>query len=103
MSGSSFRKFEHSNGIVDIVFDCPGCNFPHSFRVAGIPSPWIWNGDLDRASFSPSLLVRFGDGPGDKRCHSFVSGGRIQFLADCTHSLAGKTVDVPFIPEPEGT
>ncbi len=102
MTDFPFRIFEHENGSIDIVFDCPGCNFPHSFRVAGIPSPWIWNGDLDRATFSPSLLVRFGDGPGDKRCHSYVRDGQIRFLDDCSHSLAGQTVKVPFIPEPEG-
>lgn len=28
-------------------------------------------------------------------CHSFVTDGRIQFLGDCTHSLAGQTVDLP--------
>ncbi|WP_019573378.1 DUF6527 family protein [Curvibacter lanceolatus] len=30
-----------------------------------------------------------------KRCHSFVTDGRIQFLSDCTHELAGQTVDLP--------
>jgi len=28
-------------------------------------------------------------------CHSYVTDGRIQFLADCTHALAGLTVDLP--------
>lgn len=28
-------------------------------------------------------------------CHSFVVDGRIQFLSDCSHSLAGQTVDLP--------
>lgn len=28
-------------------------------------------------------------------CHSFVTDGKIQFLADCTHELAGKTVPLP--------
>jgi len=30
-----------------------------------------------------------------KRCHSFVTDGRIQFLSDCTHEMAGQTVDLP--------
>jgi len=30
-----------------------------------------------------------------ERCHSFVTDGRIQFLADCTHALANQTVDLP--------
>ena len=28
-------------------------------------------------------------------CHSFVTDGRIQFLADSNHALAGQTVDLP--------
>lgn len=28
-------------------------------------------------------------------CHSFVVDGSIQFLADCTHALAGQTVPIP--------
>jgi hypothetical protein len=31
------------------------------------------------------------------RCHSFVTDGRIQFLSDSTHALAGQTVDLPEI------
>lgn len=27
-------------------------------------------------------------------CHSFVTDGKIQFLSDCTHDLAGQTVDM---------
>ena len=34
----------------------------------------------------------------DTVCHSFVTDGRIQFLGDCTHSLAGQTVDLPEFP-----
>ncbi len=28
-------------------------------------------------------------------CHTFVTDGRIQFLGDCTHVMAGQTVDLP--------
>lgn len=66
------------------VIQCPGCNEPHSFQVGR----WAFNGDTDRPTFSPSLVVA---GPGP-RCHSFVTDGHIQFLADCTHSLVGQTV-----------
>lgn len=27
-------------------------------------------------------------------CHSFVRNGKIEFLSDCTHELAGKTVEL---------
>ena len=35
-----------------------------------------------------------------KACHSFVVDGRMQFLGDCTHSLAGQTVPIPEWPHP---
>ncbi len=28
-------------------------------------------------------------------CHSFVRDGRIEFLGDCTHKLAGQTIELP--------
>ncbi len=34
-------------------------------------------------------------GTGSVRFHSFVVDGHIQFLGDCTHELAGQTVDIP--------
>lgn len=48
-----------------------------------------FNGDTEKPTLSPSLLVR-----GSKRCHSFVKGGMIQFLADCDHPLANQTVEL---------
>lgn len=77
------------------VFHCPGCGYGHPFEVdAKIDGGgWIWNGSLVIPTFQPSLLVNK-DYP-DKRCHSYVTDGRIQFLSDCFHSLAGQTVDLP--------
>ncbi len=98
-------------------FQCPGCGYSHS-----VNQTWAFSGDLDRPTFSPSVLVTSGHfcahhKPGDdcwctfyadpenadvtdRRfqcgvCHSFVRDGRIQFLGDCTHELAGQTVDLP--------
>lgn len=31
-------------------------------------------------------------------CHSFVTDGFIQFLADCKHAMAGQTVPLPAWP-----
>lgn len=115
-------------------FKCPGCQDMHTLPVTGWLPPgynthfvaesaqWTFNGDLDRPTFTPSILVRSGhytsqhkDGEGcwcdfEQRfgkpvqykcyiCHSFVTDGRIQFLPDCTHKLAGQTVDLPDILE----
>lgn len=86
-----------------LVFFCPGCQYDHPFYVApqrsepradGSPAPlWEWNGSMEVPTFNPSLLV-FGMIP-EKRCHSFVRDGKIQFLEDCFHSLKGKTVEIP--------
>ena len=60
---------------------------------------WQFNGDLDQPTLAPSILSRFDWGPKREArvCHSFVRAGRIEFLSDCTHALAGQTVDLPEI------
>lgn len=80
----------------------------HGIQHGAGPGPrWGWNGDMDRPTFTPSVLVRWSepsnapeefDNPAKdvkKVCHSFVTDGRIQFLSDSTHALAGQTVDIP--------
>ena len=71
-----------------LVFHCPGCGCDHGFD-----SKWSWNGSLEAPTFAPSLLCN-PDHP-EYRCHSFVVDGRIQFLSDCYHALAGQTVEIP--------
>ncbi|WP_044871971.1 DUF6527 family protein [Pseudomonas sp. LFM046] len=93
-----------------LFFHCPGCDGLHGVRIGvGAGPRWDWDGNVHRPTFSPSVLVRTGRAvdpsfvpePGDppEVCHSFVRGGQIQFLDDCTHALAGKTVDLPVLPE----
>jgi len=105
-----------------VAFWCPGCNTAHGIPVGA--GGWAGPGDVDRPTFQPSILVRSGHhashykpgqpcwcsyyaenppAPGERRfecsiCHSFVTDGRIQFLSDCTHKLAGQTVDIPEFP-----
>jgi len=70
----------------------------HALNVDHPARPrWTWNGDLVRPTFSPSLLVtwEWGEERTKKVCHSFIRDGRIQFLGDCTHAQAGRTVDLP--------
>ena len=82
-----------------IAFRCPGCGMPHQVRVEGdAPGPrWTWDGNAAAPTISPSILVSWTHGEANepRRCHSFVRGGRIEFLADCTHALAGQTVPIP--------
>ena len=91
-----------------LFFKCPGCKMVHGISHGPGPGPrWGWNGNVEKPSFTPSVLVTWSepsDNPGEfddaskdlkKVCHSFVTDGRIQFLGDCTHALAGQTVDLP--------
>jgi len=75
-----------------LCFHCPGCECDHAFTM-GSGRGWTWNGSSEAPTFSPSLLCNQHDP--DSRCHCFVTDGRIRFLADCHHSLAGQTVDMP--------
>lgn len=97
-----------------VWFWCAGCNTHHAIN----PKGWTWNGDTERPTFSPSVLVRGSvltaeglamvdrhepppDGQYPSRdtvCHSFVRDGQIQYLSDSTHHLAGKTVPMEPLP-----
>lgn len=89
------------------VFRCPACGSSHFTNDI----LWQFNGDQDRPTFLPSIKVT-GKRPitddeatrimaGEKLdipgfvCHSYVTDGKIQFLDDCTHALAGQTVELP--------
>lgn len=79
-----------SNGIYFI--ECPGCNVMHPIHVGEQHKiRWGFNGDIDSPTFTPSLMVNAGS---KRQCHSFIVGGEIQFLSDCHHDLAGKTVSL---------
>ena len=74
-------------------FWCPGCDYSHAFTVLENGKGWTFNGDLEKPTFSPSLLCN--QSHPESRCHSFVKDGMIQFLNDCHHKLAGQTVPLP--------
>lgn len=103
-----------------LSFMCPGCKQTHTIKHRGDAGlTWSWNGNAEYPTFSPSILVRGTkltdkgehdiedwrkagcpkrDQPFDsvaRVCHSFVTDGKIQFLTDSTHELAGQTVDLP--------
>jgi hypothetical protein len=95
-------------------FVCPGCGHRHVVQTEPTEyrqSAWGFNGNLERPTFTPSLLVTSGhyvqgqpqppdciycneDTGSCYRCHSFITDGKIQFLGDCTHAFAGQTVDL---------
>jgi hypothetical protein len=96
----------HADGSETLYWRCPGCNYGHSATVKrGVNSNsqtkvWGWNGSVERCTLAPSY-VSWNDEHVDPedgfvfpamRCHVFITDGQIQFLSDCTHGLAGKTV-----------
>ena len=105
-----------------IAFWCPGCDEAHQIAVGDGPGArWSWNGDAEKPVFGPSILVtgtewltdaehaRMMRGesiePRPRRCHSFIgcngaAPGQIVFLGDCTHALAGQTINIPDWPTP---
>lgn len=90
------------------VFYCPGCETTHAVNSNPNGPSWAYNGDAASPTFRPSILITVrwsADDPTEKDevCHSFVTAGRIQFLNDCTHALAGQTVDIPAWPHAPST
>lgn len=87
------EKINNRDGqLVGYLVDCPGCKNSHLVYMTG-KVKWSFNGNMDKPTFSPSLLVN-GDlsNPSSPRCHSFIRNGVWEFLPDCTHELAGKKV-----------
>lgn len=79
-------------------FWCVACAQRHIFntdRPPGVRPCWAYNGDPERPTFSPSLNYP------DKtpRCHLFLRDGRVEYCGDCGHEYAGKTVNLPDIPD----
>lgn len=88
--------WEDSPNVLQVAIHCPGCKCSHVFTMCHPNkdgAQWTWNGSLTSPTFSPSLLCNK-DHP-ESRCHSFVKEGTIQFLSDCFHELANKTVPLP--------
>ena len=84
-----------ANGIYFI--ECPGCKYMHPIHVGEQHRiRWGFNNNVDKPTFTPSLLVNSGT---DQQCHSFITDGKIQFLNDCVHELAGQNVELPEIED----
>lgn len=107
-----------------LVYWCQGCEDTHQVRInaAGRPS-WTWDGNAENPTFEPSVLTTQGHYVGGGkvgdsgctcletfedydfkcyRCHTFIRGGMVQFLSDCTHKFAGQTLPLPDWPYAEG-
>lgn len=83
---------------------CTACDHIHPLPYHG----WDYNNDPERPTFSQSFehtLHDYYDGRIDGYvqasgiCHYTITGGRIQYHNNCTHTFAGKTVDMVVLPE----
>ena len=86
-----------------VAYFCPPCDTIHQVRVEGNHAQgpvWGFNGDMDKPTFTPSVRVTWPAGKvSEKCCHHYVTDGRIQYLGDCTHAMAGQTIDLPELPD----
>ncbi len=99
---ATVRKIPISKTKYQYHFICLGCDQEHAFN----DETWKWNHDYDKPTLSPSYLMRGHRYSSETKkhtipfvCHSFIKDGMIQYLGDCTHELAGKTVELPQINE----
>lgn len=90
-------------------FYCPGCERAHLYYTG--PGQWTFNGDLEKPSFTPSLLLSTPEHtdpdtgqrvPRKTVCHLFVTDGKIIYCGDCDHQLNGQTVPLADWPETHG-
>ncbi|WP_299815045.1 DUF6527 family protein [Tardiphaga sp.] len=109
------RKFLRRTGTVEgytaggYSHWCPAYEGMHAFAVYAPQrngAQWLFDGNVDSPTFSPSKNIRVGPYPDDDEgkkgrtdvCHYFLRAGQIQFLGDCTHAMAGQTVPLPELP-----
>ena len=94
---------DSESNLVGYHLRCPGCGWVHHFRTVpsklnrrnGEPYPvWGFDGNLEKPTFNPSMLVIGADLDGESRCHSYLKGGIWEFLSDCTHENAGRKMPV---------
>ena len=116
VSPKLFRTHRHepTNSGGHLAHWCPGCNDTHEFAVERPfrnGARWSFDGNVDAPTFNPSMNIRIGPMPtvpegrpdaGQMRvCHYFLHAGKIQYLGDCTHAMAGQTIDLPDLPDNE--
>lgn len=109
------KKLRSARGADDkrILHWCPACEGPHAIRIEGGPPVWTFDGNYDKPTFSPSILLFHTETADDNDkplpapvrvtlCHYFIKAGQIVFCSDCPHKLSGQTVDLPDWPYAPG-
>ena len=89
-----YRKCHSANAThVQLSFPGPSGNIILPVNQKPGVTSWKWNLDINNPTLTPSVKTQF-DKAGKSICHSFIEKGQVYFLADSTHELAGKTVDL---------
>src|ERR1700757_3739600 len=91
---------------------CPACKETHR-----LPDGWSFDGNLESPTFSPSFkhtglqtVVVDGRWTGEWVfgadgealpfvCHYILTAGVLNYCSDCTHTLAGTSVQLPTLPD----
>src|SRR5665213_3676347 len=75
---------------------CPGCQCSHWVNLREVTGDevkvpvWKFDGNFEAPTITPS--VRVVKKPTVIACHCYITLGHIQFLEDCEHQYAGKTI-----------
>ena len=86
----------HPNDPTMYMFWDVALDRPNAFYVRDQHPSWSWNEDYECPTVNPSIRLIH---TGNQVDHLFIRDGKIQYLNDCTHELAGKTVDMIDFPE----
>ena len=57
---------------------------------------WHWSGENEHLTITPSVRSAYVN---NEVSHYFVRDGRIEYLPDCTHAMAGQTVAMTDLPD----
>ncbi|MFA5670202.1 MAG: DUF6527 family protein [Balneolaceae bacterium] len=92
------------NAVVGYSFWCVACDSPHAFYTHdGYTNNKSWKLiSTDPVTVQPSikLTAPYKNETENYCCHLFLLNGKIRYLTDCTHYLAGKEIDMIDFPIP---
>ncbi|HEY9299811.1 MAG TPA: DUF6527 family protein [Phormidium sp.] len=105
---SKLEPVKEGYRIIGYRFYCPGCKSHHEpyLEPSQVRSSYwrlVDDGSLEKPTISPSILTKVSRPDGSKVmiCHLYVTNGKISYLPDCTHELAGQVVDMEDIEDVE--
>jgi len=79
-----------NNTSIRWLFECLACSCCHY-----INHTWTITGPEDSLTVTPSIFVNKDRvNPDAHACHLFIRDGKIQYLEDCSHEYAGKTIEM---------